>query len=116
MNLSINAIQAMSQGGLLSVDCQRSTQHLNEFICFSIRDSGIGIEKENIDKIFDPFYTTKENGTGLGLAIVKRFIEYHAGHICIKSQYNLGTTVYIYLPSYKSSENFDSGKNTGNGR
>jgi signal transduction histidine kinase len=58
----------------------------------------VGVAPEHIDKIFDPFYTTKENGTGLGLAIVKKIVEFHSGHITLKSAVDKGTTVKVYLP------------------
>ena len=71
MNLCINSIQAMPKGGTLSVYIDKIQAGRTEFASFRITDTGVGIAREHIDKIFDPFYTTKENGTGLGLAIVK---------------------------------------------
>jgi signal transduction histidine kinase len=63
-----------------------------------IEDSGKGIAKENLKKIFNPFFTTKDQGTGLGLPIVKKIIEGHNGTIGIKSKTDSGTTVTIRLP------------------
>jgi PAS domain S-box-containing protein len=97
MNLCVNAMQAMPQGGELSVAIEQPSGS-NEFACFSVRDTGVGIDKAEVSKIFDPFYTTKENGTGLGLAIVKKFVEYHSGHIDVKSAPKQGATFRIFLP------------------
>jgi signal transduction histidine kinase len=62
-------------------------------------DTGSGIDRENLEKIFAPFFTTKEDGTGLGLAIVKKIIEFHGGRIDIASEPGAGTRVACYLPS-----------------
>ena len=61
-------------------------------------DTGVGIEKENLDFIFYPFYSTKEIGSGLGLAIAYRIIEEHKGRIKVDSEVGKGTTIRIYLP------------------
>ncbi len=68
-------------------------------IVITIRDYGIGIERDALEHIFDPFYTTKTTGTGLGLPIVKSIIENHNGTIKIESEKNEGTCVSIELPS-----------------
>lgn len=101
MNLCLNAIQAMPDGGELSVNIVNNSKNRHGFANFSIVDTGIGIEKETISKIFDPFFTTKENGTGLGLAIVKKFVESHSGYIDIKSRPGKGTIVKVFLPLLK---------------
>jgi PAS domain S-box-containing protein len=98
MNLCINSIQAMPKGGTLSVHIDRINDTRAEFASFRISDTGIGIAREHIDKIFDPFYTTKENGTGLGLAIVKKIVESHSGYLDVASVVNKGTTVKVFLP------------------
>jgi len=96
INLCLNAIQAMEDGGKLSVRLSTTTN--NEYAEFSITDTGSGISPEHIKKIFDPFFTTKEDGTGLGLAIVKKIIESHMGTIEITSERGVGTCVKCYLP------------------
>jgi PAS domain S-box len=98
MNLCINSIQAMPKGGTLSVYIDKIQDKRAEFASFRITDTGIGIAREHIDKIFDPFYTTKENGTGLGLAIVKKIVESHSGYLDVTSVINKGTTVKVFLP------------------
>lgn len=101
MNLCLNAVQAMPDGGELNVIIEKKKPKTSGFVCFSVCDTGSGIAKEDISKIFDPFYTTKENGTGLGLAIVKKFVETHSGYIDVKSTLQKGTSVQVFLPGLK---------------
>jgi two-component system NtrC family sensor kinase len=68
-----------------------------------IQDSGSGIENENIDKIFNPFYTSKPKGHGLGLAVVKQIVSEHSGTISLLSTVGVGTLVSVMLPSKESS-------------
>lgn len=98
MNLCFNAIQAMPDGGKLTVSIDEKPSGKKDYTCFRITDTGVGIEKERMDKIFDPFHTTKENGTGLGLAIVKKFIDHHNGYINVSSSLKRGTTFAVFLP------------------
>jgi two-component system sensor histidine kinase PilS (NtrC family) len=102
-NLSINAFQAMPQGGTLVITVDRVglqgeqepyADHQVE-ICFS--DTGGGIQKEDLSRIFYPFFTTKSSGSGLGLAIVQRIIEQHVGSIEVESTPH-GTSFRIFLP------------------
>lgn len=101
LNLCLNAMQAMQQGGILSVSVSMDRKNDAGYACFTIGDTGCGIEKENMCKIFDPFFTTKENGTGLGLAIVKKVVDSHSGYIDIKSQMGEGTLIKVFLPLLK---------------
>jgi signal transduction histidine kinase len=91
-NLVQNAIESMPKGGELSI---RSS--LGEFIEVSISDTGPGIAENIVDKIFLPFFTTKDRGTGLGLSIVQKIIVSHGGNIFVDSG-NKGTTFRIRFP------------------
>ncbi|MDR2591579.1 MAG: hypothetical protein LBC59_02080 [Chitinispirillales bacterium] len=102
INLCLNAVQAMEDGGKLSVLLSTSSGGGGDYAQFSIIDTGSGISAENITKIFDPFFTTKEDGTGLGLAIVKKIIESHMGTIEINSERGVGTCVKCCLPVARS--------------
>jgi len=99
LNILLNAIQAMPQGGKLTVATfQENLPSLGEELVVSFRDSGEGIPPEIIEKIFEPFFSTKEEGIGLGLPIGQRIIEEHKGKIRVESYPQKGTTFYVYLP------------------
>lgn len=94
-NLFINAVQAMeADGGNLNVIISPD----ENFVKIEIIDTGIGISEENLDKIFEPYFSTKETGTGLGLAIVKKIIEDHNGIIEVESKSNNGTKFLVKFP------------------
>jgi signal transduction histidine kinase len=97
-NLIINGLQAMDgTGGNVTITLSSEDEGRRARI--DIADSGRGIEPEDISKVFEPYYSTKETGTGLGLAIVKKAIDDHHGTIAVKSKIGEGTTVTITLPS-----------------
>lgn len=100
LNLFINAIEAMPDGGTLSVQglVEKPAHKKTDFLALRISDSGLGIKKENLTKIFDRYYTTKETGTGLGLAVVERIISAHGGTLNVESTEGTGTTFTLYLP------------------
>jgi len=94
-NLFINAVQAMEKdGGKLNVTISPD----EEFVKIEIMDTGIGISSENLDKIFEPYFSTKETGTGLGLAIVKKTVDDHNGTIEVESKLVKGTKFTVRLP------------------
>jgi two-component system, NtrC family, sensor histidine kinase PilS len=93
-NLGMNAIEAMPGGGTLTVSVEDSENTVK--IVFT--DSGSGIDEKDIEKIFYPFFTTKERGTGLGLAIAYRIVEEHEGRLTVNSKPGLGTTFEVILP------------------
>ena len=95
INLLLNAGGAMPDGGTLIV---RTAMTEDGRIRIDFSDTGCGIPEENIEKIFEPFYTTKERGTGLGLAITRQIIEMHHGEISLVSQPGQGTIVTVILP------------------
>jgi len=94
INIILNAGGAMPDGGLLRI---KTTQIDADHVQIAFTDSGCGIPAECIEKIFEPFYTTKERGTGLGLAIARQIIERHHGEIHIESEPGKGTTVTVIL-------------------
>ena len=94
-NLVLNAIQAMPDGGRLKIE---TTPDEKKYLEILISDNGCGIEEKNQDRVFEPFYTTKETGTGLGMAIVNRIVESHMGKIIIKSKPGKGTDCMVLLP------------------
>jgi two-component system NtrC family sensor kinase len=95
INLILNAGGAMPDGGVLTVSTSAPDER---HVCIAFKDSGCGIPAESLERIFEPFYTTKERGTGLGLAITRQIIEQHQGEIHIDSEPGNGTTVTVTLP------------------
>jgi two-component system sensor histidine kinase HydH len=96
LNLLLNAVQAMPRGGTLTLRGQNSKD--GQWITISIQDSGIGIPDEDMNKLFDPFFSTKEGGIGLGLSIAHRIIDQHRGKIEVESDPGKGTLFTIWLP------------------
>lgn len=95
VNLIFNAVDAMPNGGELILSTEYSPE---KWIKVSFQDNGEGIAEKNIDKIFSPFFTTKDEGTGLGLSIVHRIIEDHNGIIKVSSKEGEGTRFEMFLP------------------
>lgn len=98
LNILINAIEASQQGGKVSVRLQTDSNGRLQVVT---EDSGEGVPRENIDKLFDPFFSTKKKGTGLGLAIVKSIIEGHGGEIEVESDHGKGTKFIVILNPYE---------------
>jgi signal transduction histidine kinase len=109
INLFLNAVQAMPEGGALGVETcavKRTRPGLEDgaeqsFVVFAVKDTGVGIPTEIRDKIFDPFYTTKDGqgGTGLGLAVVSGIVKEHDGWIDVEDGDGGGTVFRVYLPA-----------------
>ena len=100
LNLFINAIDAMSSGGTLSVHglVERPHHKKHDYLTVRVIDTGCGIKKESLPRIFDRYFTTKETGTGLGLSVVERIISAHGGTLKVDSVEGKGTTFTVYLP------------------
>jgi two-component system, cell cycle sensor histidine kinase and response regulator CckA len=109
-NLTINALQAMPKGGTLKVKCKNTvfsetnktanfSFESGRYVQISVIDEGQGIPKENLSKIFDPYFTTKEQGSGLGLATSYSIVKKHKGHIEVESEMNSGSSFTIFLPA-----------------
>ncbi|MEE9122558.1 MAG: PAS domain S-box protein [Syntrophobacteria bacterium] len=116
MNLAVNAMDAMSEGGKIIIETERAIldeefckTHLGarpgEYVLLTISDTGHGMDKEILEHVFEPFYTTKEvgKGTGLGLAMVYGIVKTHEGYILCYSELGSGTTFKIYLPALVQS-------------
>ena len=96
-NLTINAIQAMPKRGKLTIRARSK----GDSIILTVEDTGVGIPRKNLAKIFNPFFTTKAKGQGLGLAVCKRLVEAQGGTINVKSKPRKGTAFTIKLPRGK---------------
>ncbi len=106
-NLVINAQQAMPEGGLVKVSVdnvqidKEASIPLREgrYVKVSVEDRGIGIPREHLSKIFDPYFTTKYRGSGLGLATVYSIIKKHDGYVDVESEVGVGTKFFLYIPA-----------------
>jgi PAS domain S-box-containing protein len=107
VNLVKNATQAMTTGGTLTLQ----TGENSENVWVSVADTGGGIPQEQINRIFEPFYTTKKKGSGLGLMIVQRIVRAHNGRIELESHVGRGTTFRIWLPLHERKPRLLENKN-----
>jgi two-component system, NtrC family, sensor histidine kinase HydH len=105
LNLLINAVQAMGEGGRL--DLSSRAMEDNRWMKLSIRDSGIGIPPDDLKRLFDPFFSTKEGGMGLGLSIAHRIIDQHHGKIEVESARGEGTAFHLWLPLNQKEKDAD---------
>jgi two-component system, NtrC family, sensor histidine kinase AtoS len=94
LNLLLNAGQSIQGSGSIEISVRR----VDAQVLVAIRDSGCGISDEHADKLFNPFFTTRENGTGLGLAIVHQLVEIHGGRVKVNSKIAKGTEFVVYMP------------------
>ncbi|MCX8022313.1 MAG: ATP-binding protein [Syntrophorhabdaceae bacterium] len=98
INLILNSIQAIEEKGKITIEAGKD----GSFSFISVTDTGVGIRPEDMDKIFEPYYSTKKLGVGLGLAVTKRFVEEHGGKITLESTVGQGTTIKIMVPQYEA--------------
>ena len=94
LNLILNGLQAMPEGGMLTLEASASRGNF----LITVTDTGVGIPRENLARIFDPYFTTKSKGSGLGLAITHRIVEAHGGTITVSSEAGTGSRFQISLP------------------
>ena len=100
LNVVKNAIESMPEGGQLTIETLK-----NKEVVIKIKDTGSGIPEESLDKVFEPFFSTKKGGTGLGLSICHKLISVNQGEICIESEAGKGTLVSMRLPLSSENEN-----------
>lgn len=105
LNIIANAIKSMEYGGRLSISLSISTLNSREYMMVSFEDNGCGIAPENLQKIFDPFYTTYDTGTGLGLSVVHKLMTANKGEIDVQSRLGIGSDIRLYIPTYRSDSN-----------
>lgn len=111
-NIILNSCQAMPEGGIITIHCENYVYNgtltlpiaAGDYIKVSLVDRGVGIPRDLLDKIYDPYFTTKHEGNGLGLAVTHSIIIQHKGHIAVDSKQGQGTTVTIYLPAFKQKK------------
>ncbi len=105
-NIVINALQAMPQGGELKVEIRKSALSgriimplpAGQYVVVSFRDRGVGMPREILTRIFDPYFTTKQKGSGLGLTTCFTIVKKHGGHITAESEPGVGSAFHVYLP------------------
>jgi signal transduction histidine kinase len=102
LNILLNAVQAIKGEGTIWIETRTVQVPIEEraeaFIQIEVRDTGVGIPKENLERIFDPFFSTRAEGSGLGLAISHQIIHDHGGFISVESEVGKGTSFKIHLP------------------
>jgi signal transduction histidine kinase len=102
MNLILNAIQAMKEGGSISIATRAisriGAEPSGEFVQVEVRDTGVGIPEENLQHIFDPFFTSKDEGSGLGLAVSHQIVQEHGGFVTVESTLGKGTSFFVHVP------------------
>lgn len=103
LNLARNAIEAMPRGGSLLL----GTWTIDGTVQLSVADTGCGIPEKQVEAIFDPFYTTKDDGTGLGLSICKSIVERHGGKLAVQTREGVGTIFTVVLPTFANDLLYD---------
>jgi len=107
MNLILNAIQAMKGTGTITLRSRavtkNGTQPAADFVQIEVKDNGVGIPEENLQHIFDPFFTSKDEGSGLGLAVSYQIVQEHGGFVTVESKVGTGTSFFVHVPVGKPS-------------
>jgi len=100
LNLFLNAIEAMPSGGKLTVTglIEKPGHKKQDYLAIKVTDTGVGIAKKNLSRVFDRYFTNKETGTGLGLAVVERIVSAHNGTLAVDSVEGQGSTFTLYFP------------------
>lgn len=113
MNLILNAIQAMKESGTITISARAVTRigalPEGEFVQVEVQDTGIGIPDENLQHIFDPFFTSKDEGSGLGLAVSHQIVQEHGGFVTVESTIGKGTSFFVHVPVAQSVRPVASG-------
>lgn len=114
INLTINALDAMPKGGKLTIKTEYVTvnedellhpeAHPGNFVCLTVTDTGVGMDEETIQHLFEPFFSTKERGIGLGLSTVYTIVKQYDGWIDVHSELGQGSTFQVYLPACDNLE------------
>jgi two-component system cell cycle sensor histidine kinase/response regulator CckA len=114
INLVLNALDAMPTGGRLTIktelvhvngdQCRHPDAHAGDFVCLSVVDTGVGMSEQTVQRIFEPFYTTKKTGSGLGLSTVYTIVKQYDGWIDVDSEPGEGSTFQVYLPACSDPE------------
>ncbi|MDH3877693.1 MAG: ATP-binding protein, partial [Desulfobacterales bacterium] len=103
LNLYLNAIDSMEKGGELKVEISSDGQPRD--VVIQVSDTGHGVSREDLSRIFEPYFTTKSTGTGLGLAIAHNIVEAMGGKITVESEKEVGTTFTVALPNSEANKN-----------
>jgi signal transduction histidine kinase len=109
VNLIINACEEMKEGGSITIEERLFGQQPHQFAVLSLSDSGPGIPSAFVGKVFQPFFTTKDEGTGLGLSIASRIVTEHGGTLTLEDGHTGGATFVITLPVKESDNEYHSG-------
>jgi len=108
LNLFRNSADSMPAGGRLTI----SSGRVDGMVRIEVKDTGKGINAECLDRIFDPFFSTRENGTGLGLSLTQQIVTEHGGNISCQSKPGQGTSFMVELPEYKKEHAQEDSKST----
>jgi signal transduction histidine kinase len=104
LNLVMNAIEAMSTVGERPRELLMRTSNIEDQVQVTVEDSGPGLDPNGMEKIFDPFYTTKASGMGMGLSICRSIVESHGGRLWATAKDGPGTMLHFTLPKYRGEE------------